>query len=95
MSTTNAEPTVASAAQVVNILRQIRALSSTYPGSGAQYVGFATGRDLAPPLDADAVRDYLTLALEIAAFSHAGLDPVTDLDSLLAVSLLRAVIEHL
>lgn len=92
---TIAEPKATSVSQVANIIRQFRAMSPSYQGSGVQYEGFATGRDLAPPLDTDDVRDYVALALEISALSHAGLDPVNDLDPLLAVSLLRAVVSAL
>jgi hypothetical protein len=95
MSTPAAETNHASASQVANIIRQLRGMASEFRGSGAQYTGFATGRDLAPPLDSEDMRDYLTIALEILARSHAGLDPVNDLDPLLAVSLLRAVLGQL
>lgn len=87
-----AEPTTVSAAQTANIIRQLRGMASTFKGSGAQYIGLAIGRDLAPPQDADDQREYLTIALEILALSHAGVDPVNDLDPLLAVSLLKSVL---
>jgi hypothetical protein len=87
-----ADNTPISAGQVAHVIRQLRGLATVYTGSGAQYAGFATGRDLAPPLDGEDMRGYLAIALEILALSHAGLDPVNDLDPLLAVSLLRAVV---
>lgn len=95
MSTLAEETTPASAAQVANTLRQLRGMATCYPSSGMQYAGFATGRDLAPPLDGEDMRGYLTIVSEILALSHAGLDPISDLDPLLAVSLLRAVVSAL
>jgi hypothetical protein len=88
---TLAQPAI-DAAQVAHVIRQLRGMEATFQGSGAQYVGFATGRDLAPPRDEDEQREYLQIAMEIVALSHAGLDPVNDLDPLLAVSLLKAVV---
>lgn len=89
---TLAQPIAIDATQVANVIRQLRGMAATFQGSGAQYVGFATGRDLAPPRDDDERREYLQIVLEIVALTHAGLDPVNDLDPLLAVSLLRAVV---
>lgn len=93
---TDAPTATTTATQVANIIRQLRAMAPSYAGgTGVQYTGFAIGRDLAPPQGAEECRAYLLLALEIAALSHAGLDPVNDLDSMLAVSLLRAVVDQI
>lgn len=80
---------------VAQTIRRLRGKVQVSLGLGEQYPGFATGRDLAPPLDAEGQLGYLSIALEIMALDHAGCDPVHDLDSLLAVSLLKSVVASL
>lgn len=80
---------------VAQALRRLRGKVQVSPELGDGYAGYATGHDLAPPIDAEGQLGYLQIALEILAMGHAGADPVHDLDPLLAVSLLKAVVGSL